>query len=290
MPSQDQPDLRQRAFGAILTNALKSPQFLFTILFSFALFFLVGDSTFIPGWQNWYWLVGGGLAASGFLVSSITDPEAAQQAVNRMFEENLNLERIKNRVARQYVEKALEYRTQMLELANRAKGALKINLLQTVEDVNQWIQGMVDLSLHLDEYADNQLVARDLKEVPQRIAKVKQRIEIEGRKAGGESVVNELQRQLSALEQQLENLQAATTNAKRAEIQLETALASLGTMYSQMSRLGTSEVDSSKMQRMRGDIQEEVSSLQDLIHAMDEVQASASIDAPQEELRRMRLG
>lgn len=289
MPTQDQPDLRQRAFGAILTNALKSPQFLFTVLFSFALFFLVGDSTFIPGWQNWYWLVGGGLAAGGFLVSSVTDPEAAQQAVNKMFEENLNLDRIKNRVARQHVAKALEYRTQMLELANKTKGALKVNLLQTVDDVNAWIQGMVDLSLHLDEYADNQLVARDLKEVPQRITKVKQRMEIEGRKPGSEAVVNELQRQLAALEQQLVNLQAATTNAKRAEIQLETALASLGTMYSQMSRLGTSEVDSGKMQRMRGDIQEEVSSLQDLIHAMDEVQASASYDAPQEELRRMRL-
>jgi chromosome segregation ATPase len=177
----------------------------------------------------------------------------------------------------------------MLELANRAKGSLKMNLLQTVDDVNQWIQGMVDLSLHLDEYADNQLVSRDIKEVPQRISKVKQRIEMESRKAGSESVVNELQRQLRALEQQLENLQAATTNAKRAEIQLETALASLGTMYSQMSRLGTSEVDSSKMNRMRGEIQEEVASLQDLIHAMDEVQATNYNDAPQAEARRMRL-
>jgi len=287
--SSQEPDLRQRAFGAILTNALKSPQFLFTVLFTFALFFLVGDSTFIPGWQSWYWLVGGGVAAGGFLVSSLTDPEAAQQAVNRMFEQNLSLDRIKNRVARQHIEKALEYRTQMLELANKAKGALKINLLQTVDDVNQWIRGMVDLSHHLDEYADNQLVARDLKEVPQRIIKVKQRIDIETRKAGSASVVAELQRQLSAMDQQLENLQAATTNAKRAEIQLETALASLGTMYSQMSRLGTSEVDSGKMQRMRGDIQEEVSSLQDLIHAMDEVQAVDYAGDAQAEVRKMRL-
>ncbi len=287
--SSQEPDLRQRAFGAILTNALKSPQFLFTILFTFALYFLVGDSTFIPGWQSWYWLLGGGLAAGGFLVSSLTDPEATQQAVNRMFEQNLNLDTIKNRVARQYIEKALEYRTQMLELANRTKGALKVNLIQTVDDVNQWIQGMVDLSHHLDEYAENQLVARDLKEVPQRIAKVNQRIELESRKGGSEAVVGELRRQLSAMEQQLENLQAATTNAKRAEIQLETALASLGTMYSQMSRLGTSEVDSSKMQRMRGDIQEEVSSLQDIIQAMDEVQAVNYADEAQAEVRKMRL-
>ncbi|MCU0476930.1 MAG: hypothetical protein MUC99_12635 [Anaerolineae bacterium] len=288
--SQPEPTpLRQRAFGAILGNALKSPQFLFTVAFTLALYFVVGDATFIPGWQNWFWLVGGGLAATGFLVSSLTDPEAAQQAVNKMFEENLNLDRIKNRVARQHVEKALEYRTQMLELAQRAKGALRVNLLQTVDDVNRWIQGMVDLSLHLDQYADNQLVARDIKEVPQRIGKVKQRIELEARKPNSEAVVTELQRQLDALQQQLENLQAATTNAKRAEIQLETALASLGTMYSQMSRLGTSEVDSSKMQRLRSDIHEEVSSLQDLIHAMDEVQSSGQAEIVEAEARRMRL-
>lgn len=289
MPTQDPADLRQRAFGAILGSALKSPQFLFTLAFTAALFLFVGDTTFIPGWQSWYWLVGGGAAAAAFLVSTITDPEAAQQAVNRMFEENLNLERVKHRVARQHLQKALEYREQMLQLANRAKGALRVNLLQTVNDVNQWIQGMVDLALHLDQYADNQLVARDLKEVPQRISKVQQRIDIESRKPGSEAVVGELQRQLDALQQQLLNLQASTSNAKRAEIQLETALASLGTMYSQMSRIGTSEVDSGRMQRMRGDIQEEVSSLQDLIHAMDEVQASATIDPVQEEIRKMRL-
>lgn len=42
-----------------------------------------------------------------------------------------------------------------------------------------------------------------------------------------------------------------------------------------MSRLDTSEVDSGRMQRMRLEIQEEVNSLQDTIHAMEEVQQQA---------------
>lgn len=272
--SEQQNTLRRRALGAILVNALKSPQFLFTLLFTAGLYFLVGSNVAIPGWQDWYWLVGGGVTALGFLGATITDPEAAQDAVNRMFERELNLDRVKNRVARQHVMKALEYRTQMLELAKKAKGSLRMNLLQTVDDVNSWIGHMVDLALHLDEFADNQLVSRDVKEVPQRIANVEKRINIES-KSNNVAVVNELIRQREQLEQQLTNLQAAVNNSKRAEIQLESALASLGTMYAQMSRLGTSEVDSGKMQRMRLEIQEEVSSLQDTIHAMDEVQAHA---------------
>jgi hypothetical protein len=273
--TEQQSQLRQRAFGAILTNALKSPQFLFTILFTAALYFLVGANVAIPGWQDWYWLLGGGIAALGFLGATVTDPEAAQEAVNRMFEQQLELDRIKNRVARQHISKALEYRTQMLELAKKAKGSLKMNLLQTVDDVNAWIGHMVDLSLHLDEFADNQLVTRDMKEVPGRIANVDKRIELERRRAGSEDVIAELMKQREQLDSQLVNLQAATNNSKRAEIQLESALASLGTIYAQMSRLGTSEVDSGKMQRMRLEIQEEVHSLQDTIHAMEEVQQQA---------------
>lgn len=273
--TEHQSQLRQRAFGAILVNALKSPQFLFTILFTAALYFLVGANVAIPGWQDWYWLVGGGVAALGFLGATVTDPEAAQEAVNRMFEQQLELDRIKNRVARQHISKALEYRTQMLELAKKAKGSLRMNLLQTVDDVNAWIGHMVDLSLHLDEFADNQLVTRDMKEVPGRIANVDKRIELERRRGGSEDVITELMKQREQLDNQLANLQAATNNSKRAEIQLESALASLGTIYAQMSRLGTSEVDSGKMQRMRLEIQEEVHSLQDTIHAMEEVQQQA---------------
>ena len=273
--TEQQSQLRQRAFGAILTNALKSPQFLFTVLFTAALYFLVGSNVAIPGWQDWYWLLGGGIAALGFLGATVTDPEAAQEAVNRMFEQQLELDRIKNRVARQHISKALEYRTQMLELAKKAKGSLKMNLLQTVDDVNAWIGHMVDLSLHLDEFADNQLVTRDMKEVPGRITNVDKRIELERRRGGSEDVIAELMKQREQLDSQLVNLQAATNNSKRAEIQLESALASLGTIYAQMSRLGTSEVDSGKMQRMRLEIQEEVHSLQDTIHAMEEVQQQA---------------
>lgn len=274
--SEQQSDLRRRALGAILANALRSPQFLFTIAFTLALYVFVGDNISVPlfDWQSWYWLVGGGLAGLGFLAASVTDPEAAQEAVNRMFEQKLQLDRVKNRVARQHIQKALEYRKQMLDLAKKAKGSLKTNLLQTVDDVNAWIDHMVNLGLHLDEFAENQLIVRDLKEVPTRISKVSQRIEIEKRN-GADLVVAELQKQREQLEQQLTNLQAAVNNSKRAEIQLESALASLGTIYAQMSRLDTSEVDSGRMQRMRLEIQEEVNSLQDTIHAMEEVQQQA---------------
>jgi hypothetical protein len=54
---------------------------------------------------------------------------------------------------------------------------------------------------------------------------------------------------------------------------LESTLSSLGTIYAQMSLMGTKEIDSASAQRMRLEIHDEVSSLQDTIAAMDEVQS-----------------
>jgi hypothetical protein len=74
------------------------------------------------------------------------------------------------------------------------------------------------------------------------------------------------------LERQKTNLDQTVNSVKRAEIQLETTLASLGTIYAQMSLLGAKEVDSAKAQRLRLQIKEEVNNLEDTISAMDEVQ------------------
>jgi predicted RNase H-like nuclease (RuvC/YqgF family) len=136
-------------------------------------------------------------------------------------------------------------------------------------DINDWIAHMYELGEHIDAFEANQLVERDLRMVPQQIEKTKQRIELE-RDA---NVKRDLENQLRQLEQQNTNLQATVNSVKRAEIQLDSTLSSLGTVYAQMSLLGTKEVDSSKAQRLRLEIQDEVASLQDTIDAMGEVQS-----------------
>lgn len=266
----DKNTIRQQAFGAVLRNAILSWQIAFTVIFT-ALLFLFVPEVGIPIWQPWFWLVGGGLAAVAFILATITDPQAAQEAITREFEKQYELRDINNRVARQHVSDALEYRRNMLTLAKRGRGSLRTHLLQTVEDVNDWISHMYDLAKHIDSFEDNELVERDRRNVPMQIEKVKIRIEREE----NEAVKRDLQQQVEQLEQQLTNLEATINSVRRAEIQLESTLSSLGTIYAQMARLGTKEVDSSRAQRLRLEIQDEVSSLQDTIEAMDEVQAQS---------------
>lgn len=260
--------VRQRAVGAVLRNALLSWQVAFTIIFTLVLYFGVGAPGAMPWFQDWFWLVGGAGAAVAFVLASLTDPQAAQEAITREFEKQYDLSRIRGAVARRHVRDALEYRRNMLTLAKRASGALRTHLLTTVEDVNDWIAHMYDLAQHIDSFEDNELVERDRRTVPQQIEKVRQRINVERDPV----VRTDLERQAEQLQQQLDNLNATINSTKRAEIQLESTLSSLGTVYAQMARLGTSEVDSGRAQRLRLEIQDEVASLQDTIEAMDEVQ------------------
>ncbi|GAB4522815.1 MAG: hypothetical protein OHK0046_35890 [Anaerolineae bacterium] len=261
--------VRQRAFGAVLRNAVFSWQVAVTILFT-ALLVILQPEPF-AFWESWFWLVGGAAAAGLFIVSNLTDPQAAQEAISRQFERQYNLNAIKNPVSRQRLQDALEYRRNMSTLAKRASGAMRLSLVQTVDDVNQWIEHMYDLAQHIDSFQDNDLVERDRKMVPQQLDKTRIRMEREQDPA----VRRELERQVEQLEQQLTNLEATVNSVKRAEIQLESTLSSLGTIYAQMSRLGTKEVDSARAQRLRLEIQDEVASLQDTIEAMDEVQSQA---------------
>lgn len=269
MASSERSSIRQRALGAVFRNALLSWQVGLTVLITLVLYFFVGGNIAIPGWQDWFWLVGGGFAAVSFLIAVMTDPESSQAAVSREFERQFDLGNIRNRVARKHLQDALEYRRNMLTLAKAAKGSLRTHLITTVEDINDWIGHMYDLAKHLDGFEDNDLVRRDREQVPQQIQKVKTRLDREQDPV----VRKDLERQVANLEQQLMNLDATINSARRAEIQLESTLSSLGTVYAQMARLNTNEVDSGRAQRLRLEIQDEVTGLQDTIDAMEEVQS-----------------
>ncbi len=261
-------EVRQRATTAILKSSILSWQSAVTLGITAGLY-LLAPETAIPGWQPWFWLIGGGIAETAWVLSSLADPDAAREAVAREFARKYDINSIENRVSRQRLKSAMEYRSNMMTLVRRHEGAMRMSLDQTVQDIDDWIAHMYDLAQHIDSFEDNALVERDRRRVPQNIEATKRRIQVES----DPQVRKELENKLEQLEQQLTNLEATANSVKRAEIQLESTLSSLGTVYAQMSLLGTKEVDSARAQRLRLEIQDEVAGLQDTLDAMDEVQS-----------------
>ncbi len=260
-------NVRSRATGAVITNALFRWESLVTVAITAILFLFVPQP--FPWWQDWFWLVAGLIAEAALVVSALADPEASQEAVAREFEGKYDLRQIRNNVSRKRLEDALEYRRNMLRLTGQHSGAMRVQLQQTIADVNDWIGQMYDLALHIDSFESNELVERDRRMVPQQLDKVQIRL----RNESDADVQRDLREQAERLQLQLDNLNQTANSVKRAEIQLDSTLSSLGTIYAQMSLLGAKDVDSSRAQRLRQDIKDEVSGLQDTIDAMDEVQA-----------------
>lgn len=273
MASRQREETRRRIFGTLVMNALLRWESLVTLLVTAILFLFVNNIS-VAGidWQPWFWLVLGGLAEAALVISTITDPEETQAAMSREFEAQYDLGNVRNRVSRERLKSALEYRRNMMQLVKRHQGAMRMHLRQTVDDVNEWIAHMYELAQHIDAFEENEIVKRDRQEVPQKIEKVQIRITREA----DDRVKSDLERQLRQLEQQRVNLDATINSVKRAEIQLESTLSALGTIYAQMSLLGTKEVDSARAQRLRLEIQDEVAGLQDTIEAMDEVQLQSA--------------
>ena len=58
---------------------------------------------------------------------------------------------------------------------------------------------------------------------------------------------------------------------KQAELQLEQGLTALATIYSQVQLLDAQALDSSRSERLRADIQEQVERLNDLVASINEV-------------------
>ena len=219
-------------------------------------------------WQPWYWLVLGALAETVLIAATLTDPEATEQAIAEDFEREYDLRNIRNRVSRERLRDAFEYRRNMLKLSDRSKGAMRNRLRTLVSDVSDWITYMYNLAERIDLSESNELVIRDRQQVPRKIADVKARIQRESNPSDRQS----LEVQLAHLQRQQTSLEATLSSTKRAEIQLESTLSALGTVYAQMALLGAKSADSAKGQRLSIEVKDEIDKLQDTIDAMDEMQ------------------
>ena len=262
-------DGRQKVLGALLTNALLRWETLVTLMVTAILFLFVGDLSlpFIE-WQPWFWLALGGLVEGVLVATTLSDPEATEQALAEDFEREYDLRNIRNRVSRERLRDAFEYRRNMLKLADVARGAMRTRQRNLISGINDWIAHMYSLANRIDYFENNDLAARDLQQVPRKIEGVRRRIENER----DEGTRHDLRQQLKLLQRQLVSLEASASIIKRAEIQLESTLSALGTVYAQMSLLGTKDTKSIRGQRLGIEIKEEIDKLQDTIDAMDEVQ------------------
>lgn len=223
-----------------------------------------------------WWLVGLAPLWLGVIGMNVARQQAGKQAVSQALREEFDLSRIRNPSLRMNVKQAIAYRERIDKAVERfTDSAMQHRMQDVANQVGAWVQNIYALASRLDAFQNDEIIKKDLNDVPESIKRLKQRALQER----DETIRRELDETIRRRRAQYNSLLKLETAMDRADLQLENTLTALGTVYSQMLLLDARDVDSSKAQRLRESITEQVNSLHDVLASMEEVYDSSQDSA-----------
>jgi hypothetical protein len=213
----------------------------------------------------------GTLIEAILFTSSITDEKENARVVAALLRDQYKARNLRSPKLKTQLNKALEYQGLITTIVQRSRaGVLHDRLDRATEPVADWIDAIYRLATRLDGYEQNRVIKRDLRSVPGEITKFEQRLAAENDPA----VQDTLRRTIADKERQLEHLNHLQNTMEKAEYQMESTLAALGTVYAQLQAINVRGAEKGRAERLREEIDEQVDQLQDLSQAMDEVYAA----------------
>lgn len=266
MSQRNTDELKRRAGRAIIAHAFFRLESALTICLTILLVFFWPHPW--PWWPWWGW-VALGLVAEGLIIyTSITDPRTGARVVAEMLRERYSPNAIKTPAYRQKVIQALEYRQGIEDIIRTTPpGILRDHLFDSTAGLADWIGHIYQIAQRLDAYERDELLHRDLKQMPASLAQLQKALAAETDPA----VRQQIEATIQAKKAQYANLQALQNRMEQAQFRLEETLTSLGTVYSQFQLIRAQKLDSAGARSLSTGIREQVRSLQDLITSMDEV-------------------
>jgi hypothetical protein len=237
------------------------------ILLSFGTW-LAGRAQVAPMWTIAVWPIFGLISELALAWSNLNDPEFGRRVVADMLTEEFNPRKLQSKDLQRWVNGALDYRGRIeANIRQTRDGVLKDHLLDVADEIENWIENVYKIADRLDHYRSDSIIRRDRQSVPVRIANLKKDLNQES----DPDVRAQIQSTLQNKQTQLTHLEQLDNAMQRAELQLESTLSALGTVYSQTLLVGAKDIDSGRAKRLRQDIADQVTGLEDLLVAMDEV-------------------
>jgi len=222
----------------------------------------------LPWWGAWTWLLLGAAGVAIMAFSSVNDPQEREKAVERLFREKYNVTGLHDRALKEKLKKAEDYHTQIkAAIKSQKDGILKERMQRTAAGIYDWIGNMVRLARRIDSYRDDPIIKGDRVGLRESIPALEARRQREN----DERVHQQLETTLADQRRLQENIAELDNRMQRADLQLDSSLAALGTIYSQILLVGSKELDSDRAERLSSDIASEVTSLQDVVDSINEV-------------------
>lgn len=171
------------------------------------------------------------------------------------------------------LQRAIEYKRHINAMIKQKQGSALAGQLSPVSaKLNQWEAHLQQLVNRLDMFESNQIIQRDIHEVPADISRLQDLLEQET----NPQVRREIAEALNKHQEHKRQLDSLQTLMRRTELDIDETLAAIGAIYSQMQIIGAKEIDNKRASRLSADISEQANRLGDLLEAMDEVYESTA--------------
>lgn len=271
MANKSREALEKRVQKAILQESFLRWES--AVVIALTLLLAVFGSNFVEFIPAWVWLIGGIGAEALLVYSSLTDAEFGRKVVASLLQHEFKPERLRDKNLQLQINQALDYRSRINQaIRSQGDSLLKDELSQAAGQIDAWLENIYDLAQRIDRYQkDQELLKRDYERAKKRSAELANQLKRENDMA----VKTQIQATLEGIQQQLTTLETLENTIQRAELQLENTLTHLGTIYSQTMLVDAKDIDSGRARRLRQEIVEEVTELNDVLLAMDDVQSTA---------------
>ena len=216
-----------------------------------------------------------GTVIEGVIVaSSLTDKELKRKVEDELTRRKFDIKKIGDKHLQAQFLEAQDYQQRIEAAINEQPDSiLKDELIQTSVQMDDWLGHIYNLAEKISRYRKRQeRITLDKNRAWRRIRELQTQYEFEENSA----VKKQVEATIKGLQQQYNALDSVENTMQRAELQLENSLAQLGTIYSQAILVDAKDIDSSRARRLRQEISEEVTELNDVLLAMDEVYAQES--------------
>ena len=159
------------------------------------------------------------------------------------------------------------YRLELERLAKNAAGSAQaLRLSDLSRQFVDWEKDVQHMAERITGYKSNSIVQQDLRSVPEAIAKLQGQLMSES----DPRVRTSLEKTLLNRRGQLASLDTLSTTMRHAEVQFESTIASLGTIYSQaLAGQGTNHI--ADYSHLAGEVNDQVHNLNDQLAALEEV-------------------
>lgn len=165
------------------------------------------------------------------------------------------------------VNSARMYQRQINGMAQTAKSPLKKSHLNDLAtQVSEWVGSVEAMAKQVDDFHRNEVIQNDLQSVPASVQSLMRQLTTEHDPA----VQAQIERTLKARAGQLKALESLQSRIRQSEVQLESTIAAIGTIYSQALAIqSTNQI--ADYDHLSKEVDEQARTLRDQLEALEEV-------------------